>query len=97
MVAFYVVVPHFLFLSVVRTDNSLFSESKEVENLGLVTTAIAPQSDLFEMLLFIGRKVEKECNIVFKNKGDIQKRLESDSKYLDSELCRIYKKAIINR
>lgn len=63
--------------------------------MGCVTTSVTPQVNLLEMLLFIGRKVEEGCNKVFKNKKDIQKRLEADPKYRESELCRIYKKAII--
>lgn len=95
IVSFYVVVPHFLFISVLSVDKSLFSDNKEVEYMGCVTTSVTPQVNLLEMLLFIGRKVEEGCNKVFKNKKDIQKRLEADPKYRESELCRIYKKAII--
>ena len=94
-VAFYVVTPHFLFVSVLfsEDDNYLFSDISNIQETGCVNTNTRMTPDLLKMLNYLGNKDIQAIGKVFKNKKKIQEKLDQNPDYAKSETCRIFKKA----
>ena len=93
-VAFYVVTPHFLFVSVLfsEDDNYLFSDIRNIQDTGYVNTNIRMTPDLLKMLKYLGNKNFQTIGKVFKNKKKIQEKLDKNPDYIKSNTYRIFKK-----
>lgn len=100
-VTFYAVVPNFLFVAVLFSEDNdcLFSNLPKVTEAGCININIEPTPEFLKMLVYIGKRDIKTIDKVFKNKSrkeKIQKNLDECPKYLTSNVCRIYKKSIAN-
>ena len=93
-VAFYVVTPHFLFVSVLFSEDDyyLFSDIRNIQDTGYVNTNIRMTPDLLKMLKYLGNKNFQTIGKVFKNKKNIQEKLDKNPDYIKSNTCRIFKK-----
>lgn len=94
-VAFYVVTPHFLFISVLfsEDDDFLFSDLPNIHEVGHVNTNTTMTPDLLKMLKYLGNKDIQAIDKVFRNKKAIQEKLDKNPDYIKSNTCRILKKA----
>ena len=100
-VTFYAVVPNFLFVAVLFSEDNdcLFSNLPKVTETGCININIEPTPEFLKMLVYIGKRDIKTIDKVFKDesrKEKIQKHLDECPKYFTSNVCRIYKKSIAN-
>lgn len=94
-VSFYVVTPHFLFVSVLSSedDDYLFFDIPNIQEIGYVNTNTKMTPGLLKMLKSLGNKDIQAIDKIFKNKKGIQEKLDRNPDYTKSDTCRIFKKA----
>lgn len=96
-VMFYVVAPGFLFLVDLFSEddeNTPFISHKLYDSEGVLSKEIMLVPELLELLLFIGEKGINAIDKVFINKEKVQSKLEKSKKYSESNIRRIYLKAL---
>lgn len=93
-VCFYAIVPNFVFVVDLYPDRNcfLFSDKQIIKDTGVIKSDIESDQNLLDMLVFVGNKGLNASNTIFYNKEKIQKKLEANKKFLESNVYRIYRK-----